>query len=254
MTDDTEQRAFHALGLLELHTGGHMGCEERIVSLCRRGVTSVGNVAGVCVMPRFVCLARTTLDRLQARDVKVIAQVNFPSGNGHRDTVVNDIRAALFSGADEIELLYPFRALLSGNAQSGQEMIAACKAECGHLASLVVNLESGELRDPQLVRSASRDAIAAGADFLKSCTDRLVTPVTPQAARIMLEAIAEGGGLVGYKVAGGIRSLSDAWPLLALAANRFNPSWVSLQRVRLGGAVLLDDLLMQLGVLEAGGY
>lgn len=254
MTEDAEQLALQALGLLELQLSGRDDAEERIVNLCNRAVTPVGAVAAVSVAPRFVCLARTTLDRLRARDVRVVAQVNYPGGNGSVEAVTAETRAALFAGADDVEMVYPFSALLGGNPHAGRELVAACKAECGRTAGLCVTLESAELRDPQLLRSACRTAIDAGADFLKSCTDRLVPPVTPQAVRIMLESIAETGGQVGLKMVGGIRTLDDARPLMRLAASRFSATWCSAQRVRLGGAVLLDDLLVRLGVVETGGY
>lgn len=254
MTDDAEQLALQALEMLELLALNHDDSEERIISLCKRAQTPVGAVAAVCVAPRFVCLARTTLDRMRAREVRVVAQVNFPWGNDSMELVVQQTRAALFSGADEIDVVYPFRTLLAGNTALVTELLGACKAECGSRASLTVTLEAGELRDPQLIRGACRDAIGAGADFLKSCTDRLVTPVTPQTVRIMLECIAETGGLVGCKIAGGIRTLNDARPLVSLAKGRFSPAWCSPQRVRIAGSVLLDDLLVNLGVLEADGY
>lgn len=254
MSNDVEQLALQALKLLELMALSHDDTEERIISLCKRAQTPVGAVAAVCVAPRFVCLARTTLDRLRAREVRVVAQVNFPWANDSVELVVRETHAALFSGADEIDVVYPFRTFLAGNTRLVTELLGACKAECGSRASLTVTLEAGELRDPQLIRSACRDAIGAGADFLKSCTDRLVAPVTPQTVRIMLESIAETGGLVGCKIAGGVRTLNDARPLMTLASSRFSAAWCAPQRVRVGGSVLLDDLLVNLGVLEAGGY
>ncbi|MCO8170477.1 deoxyribose-phosphate aldolase [Pseudomonas sp. 21LCFQ02] len=254
MSDDAEQLALRALEMLELLALNHDDSEERIINLCKRALTPVGAVAAVCVAPRFVCLARTALDRLRARQVRVVAQVNFPWANDSVDMVVREARAALVSGADEIDVVYPFRTLLAGNAPLVTELLAACKAECGSRASFTVTLEAGELRDPQLIRSACRDAIAAGADFIKSCTDRLVAPVSPQIVRIMLESIAETGGLVGCKIVGGVRTLNDARPLMSLASSRFSSAWCSPQRVRIGGSVLLDDLLVSLGVLEAGRY
>lgn len=254
MTDDAEQLALRTLEMLELLTLNHDASEERIVRLCKRALTPVGAVAAVCVAPQFVCLARTTLDRLRAPHVRVVAQVNFPWANDSLDMVVRETRAALFSGADEIDVVYPFRTLLAGNSPLARALLSACKSECGDRASLTVTLEAGELRDPQLIRSACRDATGAGADFLKSCTDRLVAPVTSQMVRIMLESIAETGGLVGCKIAGGVRTLNDARPLVSLARSRFSSAWCAPQRVRVGGSVLLDDLLVNLGVLEAGGY
>ncbi|WP_295476289.1 deoxyribose-phosphate aldolase [uncultured Pseudomonas sp.] len=252
MAADTEPLAFQALGLVELLARAHDSSEQRIVSLCRRGVTSLGPVAAVGVPAAFAGLARTTLDQLGAQQAAVVAQIRFPAGGTAIEAIAGEVRGALLVGADEVDVVFPFRALLSGNADVGHDLVAACKAECRLQGRLVVTLETGELRDPQLIRSACRIAIGAGADFIKSCTDRLLTPLSDQAARIMLECIAEAGGQVGFKAAGGLRSLEDVRPVLRLVTERFAPSWVAGQRLRLGGSVLLDDLLGRLGLIETG--
>ncbi|KQQ50073.1 2-deoxyribose-5-phosphate aldolase [Pseudomonas sp. Leaf127] len=249
MNVDNEAQARQAISLLELLAFNQEDTEQRIVSLCRSALTPVGPVAGVCVYPHFVCLARTTLDRLQAQDVRVIGLVNFPAGRPDVELAAQQARAVLLAGADEVEVVYPFRALLAGDVQVGANLVAACKAECGSRASLTVTLETGDLRDPQLIRSASRAAIASGADFLKTCTGRLVAPATAQAARIMLESIAEIGGQVGLKVAGGLRTVADAQAFLTLARGRFGPNWLTPQRFRLGASSLLGDALARLGLL-----
>ncbi len=249
MNIDNEVQARQAIGLLELLAFSQEDTEQRIVSLCRSALTPVGPVAGVCVSPVFVCLARATLDRLQGRDVRVIGLVNFPAGRADVELAAQQARAVLLAGGDEVDVVYPFRAVLAGDTQVGAELVGACKAECGHRVPLTVTLETGDLRDPQLIRSASRAAIAAGADFLKTCTGRLVAPATAQAARIMLESIAEVGGQAGFKVAGGLRTVGDAQVFLALVKGRFGPNWLTPQRVRLGATSLLGDALARLGVL-----
>ncbi|GAB7528876.1 deoxyribose-phosphate aldolase [Pseudomonas sp. 3A(2025)] len=254
MSVDDEQLAHQAIGLLELLAFNQQDTEQRIVSLCRSALTPVGPVAGVCVYPHFVFLARSTLDRLQAHQVRVIGLVNFPAGRADVEMAVQETRTVLLSGADEVDVVYPFRALLGGDTRIGAELIAACKAECGNRAPLTVTLETGDLRDPQLIRNASRAAIASGADFIKTCTGRLIAPATPQAARIMLESIAEVGGQVGFKVAGGLRTVADAQAFLALAKGRFGPNWLSPQRVRLGASSLLSDALARLGLLGADEF
>ncbi|RMS45807.1 Deoxyribose-phosphate aldolase [Pseudomonas coronafaciens pv. garcae] len=80
--------------------------------------------------------------------------------------------------------------------------------------------------------------------------------MTPQAARIMLGAIADVGGQAGLKVAGGIRTFDEARSYMTLAIDRFGPQWVNAGRLRLGGSSLLDDLLARLGLIQlnSGGF
>jgi deoxyribose-phosphate aldolase len=257
MTTEQERLARQALGLLELFVLNHDETEQRVVGVCHRALTPLGPVAGVCVPPRFVCLARTLLDRQRTPDMQVIAAVNFPYGGANVAATLSELRAAVNAGADEIDVVYPYRALLTGDPQIGIELVAACRAACPRHVRLTVTLESGELRDPQIIRQACREAIEGGADFIKSSTGKSPVHTTPQAARIMLESIAEVGGQVGLKVAGGIRTLDEAQVYLELASKRFGPLWVKPERMRLGASSLLDDLLGRLGVLEGvtyGGY
>lgn len=254
ITSDQEQLARRALSMLELFALNPEETEQRVAGLCQRASTPLGPVAAVCVYPRFVCLARTLLDRQQARDLRVVAVVNFPYGGSNVSAAVSELRAAVNAGADEIDLVYPHRALLTGDQQVGPELVHACRNACPGRVTLTVTLESGELRDPQIMRHACRDAIHAGADFIKSSIGRSPVHTTPQAARIMLESIAEVGGQVGFKVAGGIRTLEEASVFIELVRNRFGPLWIKPERMRVCASSLLDDLLVRLGIFEGGGY
>ncbi|CAM3095822.1 deoxyribose-phosphate aldolase [Pseudomonas floridensis] len=248
ITADNERLARQAIALMELFALNHDDTEQRIVGVCQRAVTPFGAVAAVCVQPRHVSLARTTLDRLQAREVNVVAVINFPHGGRGIESAVSETRAALMGGADEVDVVYPFGALLCGDQQAGTELISACKSVLDPRIKLTVTLETGELRDSENIHTACRCAIEAGADFVKTSTGKAARHATPQAARIMLECIADIGGQVGFKVAGGLRTFEEARLFMQLAQARFGAHWTSSERVRLGGSSLLDDLLARLGL------
>ena len=248
MNESDQVIAQKAIGLLELTSLNADDTAERIISLCERALTPVGNVAAVCVLPRFAGLARRLLDDLRARNVKVVAVVNFPNGGACVATVESEVQAAMLTGADEIELVYPFHAQLAGNKQLGGEMVAACRAKCGGRGMLTVTLETGILRDPQIIHDACRTAIRAGAAFLKTSTGKQIVSATPQAARILIEAIAELGPQVGFKAAGNVRTLAEARTYIEMTEARFGPFWLEAGKVRLGATSLLDELLAELGV------
>ena len=134
---------------------------------------------------------------------------------------MRETAAAVLDGVDEVDLVYPYRALLAGDAERGREMVAACKAACGERVLLKVILETGELGDPALIRQASRDAIAAGADFIKTSTGKVAVNATPEAAALMLGAIRETGGRVGFKPAGAF----VPWPMRAATSSWRPVSW-----------------------------
>lgn len=237
-----------AIRLMELTSLNTDDTPERIVALCHRALTPLGNVAAVCVLPKFAGLARRTLDTLLAREVKVVAAVNFPNARASIATVESETHAAMLMGADEIDLVYPFNDHLMGDRMMGARMIAACKAKCGSRGQLTVSLETGVLADPQIIHSVCRTAIAEGASFLKPGTGRQVEGATAQAVRILLEAISERSYLVGIKAPGNVRTLEQAKTYIDMACNRFGPQWLEPGRMRLGTSSLLDDALMRLGV------
>ncbi|MFJ3484711.1 deoxyribose-phosphate aldolase [Pseudomonas sp. NPDC090202] len=246
--DIDEALAHRALGLLELNSLNTSDTPEKIVTLCQRALTPLGQVAAVCVLPRYVGLARRTLDSLMAREVKVVAAVNFPSGAPSVAIAEAQTRGAVLAGADEIDLVYPYHAHLSGDRRVGDEMIAVCADHCGERTRLTVTLETGVLRDGQIIHDLARKAIRGGASFLKTSTGKQIVSATPQGARILIEAIAELGMQVGFKASGNIRNLNEAQVYMDMASARFGRFWIERSKLRLSTTSLLDDLLLRLGV------
>lgn len=243
-----EALAQQAIGLMELASLNADDTPQKIIALCQRALTPVGHVAAICVLPRFAGLARRTLDGFSARGIKVVAAVNFPGGSPSVSSVETATHAAIVAGADEIDLVYPFHALLGGDRQIGADMVSACRAKCGPGRLLTVTLETGALRDPQVIHTASCIAIQEGASFLKTSTGKHAVNATPQASRILIAAIAESGAHVGLNVSGNIRTLNEARVHIDLVKARFGPRWLEQGRLRLGATSLLDDLLVHLGV------
>jgi deoxyribose-phosphate aldolase len=246
------------IALLDLTSLNDDDDDARIVQLCHKALTPVGPVAAVCVYPRFVALARHTLDQLGGQAVAVATVCNFPGGNGDPHSVLAEARQALDDGAGEIDLVYPYRALLAGDAESGKALVAACRKLCEGRALLKVILETGELGEPLLIRKASHDAIAAGADFIKTSTGKVPINATAAAAEIMLAVIAETGGITGFKPAGGMRQLSEALVYLWLAERLLGQRWITARHLRFGASSLLDNTLRQIGQASGsapeGGY
>lgn len=108
-------------------------------------------------------------------------------------------------------------------------------------------LETGEIKDAALIRKASDLAIAAGSDFIKTSTGKVSVNATLPAAEIMLTAIRDSGKPVGFKPAGGVRTVADAGEYLALAASILGADWATPQTFRFGASSLLGDILSVLG-------
>lgn len=249
MTDPRKTPAGRALALLDLTSLNAADDLASTVDLCRRALTPYGEVAAVCVWPKLVHVARRTLNTLGGRGVKVASVCNFPGGDGALGDVVEAVRKTLAEGADEIDLVYPWRRLKAGGETGAVELIRACKTLCGPYHRLKVIVEAGELAEPELIRSACREAIAGGADFLKTSTGKTPVGATPEAVAVMLECIVEAGGKVGLKVSGGVRTLADVQGYRAQVEQRLGAAWVTPEHLRFGASSLLDDLLRELGQL-----
>jgi len=244
---DLQQAAQRALQLMDLTTLNDNDTDASVIALCHQAKSPAGHTAAVCVYPRFVPVARKTLKEIGAVDIKIATVTNFPHGNDDIGIAVAETKAAVAYGADEVDVVFPYRALMAGNQEIGFELVKACKAACGDNVLLKVIIESGELKTPELIRSASEIAIAAGADFIKTSTGKVAVNATPEAAKIMLEVIKEKNPAVGFKAAGGVKNAEQAADYLALAESVLGENWVSAKTFRFGASSLLGGLLQTLG-------
>lgn len=253
MSDSRENHENHddkywarlALSLMDLTSLNDDDTDDVIDDLCLSVNTAFGQTAAVCVYPRFVKRALSVLDEHHARQVKVATVTNFPHGNTDIAAAVRETEAAITDGADEIDVVFPYRALITGDVAVGAELVAQCKDACGK-HTLKVIIESGELKSPALIQQASEIAITNGADFIKTSTGKVAVNATPTAAEIILNVIKNSGKKVGFKAAGGVRSVADAKTYLQLAESIMGEQWITPETFRFGASGLLGSLLATL--------
>lgn len=236
--------AAQAIRLLDLTSLGDRDDAGTVSALCRRALSAPGPVAAVCIWPRFVTEARGLLEH---SPVRVAAVANFPAGGDDIGEAAKQTEDIVNDGADEVDLVMPYRRWLAGDTAVARDMIAACKQMCGSHVLLKVILETGRLQDAAKIYDASRDAIDAGADFIKTSTGKIEVSATLEAAEAMLRAIRDSGSDIGFKAAGGIRDTATAGAYLALADRLMGANWVDARHFRFGASGLLDDLLAALG-------
>lgn len=243
---ELKQTAQLALSLMDLTTLNENDTDEKVISLCQQGATPFGTPAAVCVYPRFIPIARKTLKAQGSTAVKIATVTNFPHGNDDIEIAVAETKAAVAYGADEVDVVFPYRALIAGNDQIGFELVQACNAVCASANVLLkVIIETGELKTEALIRQASEIAIRAGADFIKTSTGKVPVNATLESARIMLETIRDLGVAerVGFKAAGGVKTAEEARQYLALTQQILGEEWISPAHFRFGASSLLANLL-----------
>lgn len=249
-----KQSAQTVLSLMDLTTLNDNDTDEKVIALCQSAKTEFGTPAAVCVYPRFVPIARKALRQAGISDVKIATVTNFPHGNDDIEIAVAETRAAVAYGADEVDVVFPYRSLIAGDSQTGFELVKQCKAVCAEAGVLLkVIIESGELKTADLIRQASEIAIQAGADFIKTSTGKVAVNATLESAEIMLNTIRDLGvaDKVGFKAAGGVKTSEEAEQYLALAREILGENWVNAAHFRFGASSLLGNLLATLNGEQA---
>ncbi len=240
--EDIRNTALRALVCLDLTNLDETSDAAAIDDLCARAQTRHGSVAAVCIWPRHVARAKAALART---GIHVATVVNFPSGEATAEAAAEEARAAIAEGADEIDMVVPWQALKSGDADAVRDAVSTVKAACGG-KTLKAILETGGLGDPALIGLAAERALAGGADFLKTSTGKIAAGATPEAAEILLGAIARHGGTAGFKVSGGVRTLKDAATYIALTERSLGQGRAGPKHFRIGASGLLDVILAAL--------
>jgi deoxyribose-phosphate aldolase len=212
-------------------------------------------VAAVCVYPSMVATAAREL-RGSGIHVASVATA-FPSGQAPLTVRLDETRAAVADGADEIDMVISRGAFLSGRYVEVFDEIVAVKQASG-AAHLKVILETGELATYDNVRRASWLAMLAGADFIKTSTGKVQPAATLPVTLIMLGAVRDfrtvTGRQIGVKPAGGIRTTKDAIKYLVTVNETVGEDWLDPDWFRFGASTLLNDLLMQRTKMTTGRY
>lgn len=237
--------AQQALACLDLTSLNDADTAADIERLCGRAVGPWGAVAAVCVWPRLAGRARAAAPA----GVAVAAVANFPAGAADVDAAVRETGQIVQAGADEVDLVLPWRSLAAGETAQAARLVAAVRRACAGLRLKLI-IESGELASPSLIAEASRIGIAEGADFLKTSTGKTARGATPEAAEVMLSAIAADAAAatrVGFKASGGVRTVADAALYIGLVERILGPQAVTPSRFRIGASSLLADIEAVLG-------
>jgi deoxyribose-phosphate aldolase len=247
--------------MIDLTTLEGQDTEGKVRALCAKGIrpdptdASCPKVAAICVYPDLVAIAK---EHLGDSGVKVASvATNFPSGRAALPVKLADVRDAVASGADEIDMVIDRGAFLSGRYLEVYDEIVQVKAACD-TAHLKVILETGELATYDNVRRASWLAMLAGGDFIKTSTGKVSPAATLPVTLVMLEAVRDfretTGKQIGVKPAGGIRTTKDAMRYLVLVNETVGDDWLTPDWFRLGASSLLNDLLLQRHKLSTGHY
>lgn len=250
-----------AVSMMDLTTLEGADSKGKITYLCRKAAQPMATrygcppCAAVCVYPNQVAQA---VDELEGTGIPVASvATGFPSGQYPLNLRLADVRGAVGSGAQEIDMVISRGAFLEGDLERVSDEISAVKQACGK-AHLKVIFETGELQTYDNVRLISQLAIEAGADFIKTSTGKVSPAATLPVTLVMVETVRDHflatGKKIGVKPAGGIRTAKQALQYLVMVKETVGDDWLTPKLFRFGASSLLGDVELQLAKLEDGNY
>ena len=251
---DTPEVKRALLGTIELTSLKVTDAQETIMQLTERvndftdRHPDLPHLATICVYPNF---ARTVADTLEADGVEIACVAGgFPSSQTFIEVKTAETALAVHDGATEIDCVLNVGAFLQEDYETCADEIGEIKAACGE-CPLKVILETGALQTAERIKRASVLAIYAGADFIKTSTGKIEPAATPEAAYVMCQAIKEyytlTGTKIGFKAAGGLKTVDDAVAYYAIVAEMLGKEWVEEGLFRIGTSrlanLLVSDIL-----------
>lgn len=237
---------------IDLTTLAGADTEEKVAQLVGsvndfEGTEDIPSVAAICVYPNFV---KTVREVLTASGVQVACVSGaFPASQSFTEVKIAETALAIAAGADEIDIVLNLGAFLSGDYLEASTEIEEQKATARG-AHLKVILETGALKEPELIRRASILALFSGADFLKTSTGKEYPGADLRAAYILCSVLREYkdkyGEQRGVKFSGGIRSAEEAVKYYTLVEAILGKEWLDNRFFRIGASSLVGSLQQEI--------
>ena len=186
-----------------------------IEKLCEEALEH--NFFSVCVNSCHVALAKDFLSKSDT--VSVCSVIGFPLGAMSTEAKIAELQQAKHDGADEFDMVINLGWLKSGKENLVEDEIRQLKEAAGNL-TLKVIIETCYLSDEEIVK-ASKLAVNAGADFVKTSTGFGTGGATLEAIKLMKDAV---NGKAKLKASGGIRDFETAQKYIDAGVSRIGTS------------------------------
>ncbi len=258
-----------AITMIDLTTLAGDDTPGNVQRLCTKALNPVDNAllaelgmdkhnittGAICVYHNLIEDAKRALG---GKPMNIAAvSTGFPAGQIPLEFKLNEIRASVEAGANEIDIVISRALVLTGQWQALYDEVKACREACGE-AHLKVILATGELSTLTNVAKASMVSMMAGADFIKTSTGKEAVNATMEVSLVMVRAIRDyyehTGFKIGYKPAGGIKTAKQAIEWLILMKEELGHEWLNPHLFRFGASSLLNDIERQLSHHVTGRY
>ena len=208
----------------------------------KEDIEELPSVAAICVYPSQIENVKEVL----TSNIPIASVAGgFPSSQTFIEVKIAEVALAVASGAQEIDVVIDLGKFLDEDYEGVVEDLKEIKDACKD-AKLKVIIESGALKDMNLIYNASLLAIEAGADFIKTSTGKGYPGASLEAVYAMSKAILvykkKSGNLVGLKASGGVSNIDDAIKYFTLIKNLLGNEFMNNKYFRVGTSSLCSVL------------
>jgi deoxyribose-phosphate aldolase len=172
---------------------------------------------GVCVPPFWVKRAAREIGNT---DIQLVTVIGFPLGYQMTDTKMEEVRSAIADGANELDVVMNISAFKEGMPWAKIELAKLASLIHKHDCMMKVIIETAYLSNEEIA-TATKLAVAAGTDFVKTSTGFAGGGAKTEHLKIMREVSPSN---VGIKASGGIKNITDAQAMLDAGADRLGTS------------------------------
>jgi deoxyribose-phosphate aldolase len=172
---------------------------------------------GICVPPFWVKRAKREIGN---EKVLLVTVAGFPLGYSMTETKLDEIKRAIDSGADEIDVVWNISSFKTGNPWTKIEIAKCSKLAHDFQKVLKVIIETAYLSDDEIIE-ACKLCVDAGADFVKTSTGFAPSGAKVEHIQLIKKSVPVG---VGIKASGGIKTKEQAIQLIEAGADRIGTS------------------------------
>lgn len=202
-------------------------------------VSAIGDIASITTFPQHIASIRETLGD---KTPKISSIINYPNGDFNTYNATQEIKNAIEMGTDELDLVFPYQALVNRQAGLCLQFLNKMRDIAGDYP-LKLTIEAGILQDVKWIRKASELAIRSNMDFIKTSSGRNRQPITASMVQTILNVIQDLNPNVGIHIQTTNNSYAEASQYLEDVINRFGSSWVDASHFRLSGPNLESSVI-----------
>lgn len=201
-------------------------------------INALGDIASITTFAQHISTIRTALE---SKCPKITTLINYPNGDFNTYNVIQEAKQAIAAGTDEIDLIFPFQALVNRQAGLCLQFLQKIK-DTTEDTPIKLTIEAGTLQETKWVRKASELAVRSGMNFIKTTSGRNRQAITPTMISTIFNVIEDMNPDVGFHIQTSNNNFLEASSYLEEAINRFGPLWVDANHFRLSGPNLESSI------------